>query len=103
MRDLSTLTQILNSGPVPAFYDHAPKGTRVPFLTFTVSSDNFDADNRVYNKGLSFRAVLYTVEKSPEIEETIEKILDDNDVPWEREEVYLADEFLYQEIYTGTF
>lgn len=103
MSDLIELTQILNSGDIPAFYEHAPAGTRCPFLTFTVESNNFSADNRVYNKGLSFRAVLYTVEKSPDLEERIETIFDNNEIVWEREEIYLDDELVYQEIYTGTF
>lgn len=103
MSDLIRLTQILNSGDIPAFYEHAPKGTKCPFLTFTVESSNFAADNRVYSKGLSFRAVLYTVEKNLDLEEAIETILDNAEIVWERDEVYLDDELLYQEIYTGTF
>ena len=103
MSDVAILAQILNSGEIPAFYDHAPAGTKLPFVAFTVSSQNFEADDRVYHKGLSFRAVLYTVAKSPELEEELETIFDENNIPWEREEIYLDDEICYQEIYTGTF
>lgn len=103
MSDVAILAQILNGGDIPAFYDHAPAGTKLPFVTFTASSQNFEADDRVYHKGLSFRAVLYTVEKNPQLEEEFEAILDNNSIPWEREEIYLDDELCYQEIYTGTF
>lgn len=98
---LNDLYDILSSGSVPVFYDHAPNGTMLPFATYTTDSSNFSADNRTYSKGFTLRLVLYVGNKSPEIEAEIEEIFDTHDIPWDREEIYISEERLYQEIYTA--
>lgn len=99
---LTDIYDILSGGSIPVYYDHAPIGTHIPFATYTVGASNFSADNKTYSKGYTLRLVLYVGNKSPETEEEIEELFDSNDIPWDREEIYLDEERLYQEIYTAT-
>lgn len=98
---LEELYTNLSSTAISVYYDHAPEGTKLPFATYTVGSNNFDADNKVYKKGFALRLVLYVGTKDTSKEETIETLLDSLEIPWERDEIFIAEETVYQEIYTG--
>lgn len=91
--------EMLRSTGLPVYYDHARQGAKLPYITYTTSSDNFFADNRTYSKVTSLRAVLYTAVKSTDLEETIEAVFEDNDIPWNRDEVYETSSEVFMEIY----
>lgn len=84
---------------LPVYYDHAKQGAKLPYITFTTESDNFYADNKTYQKITTIRAVLYTAKKSSELEESLEAVFDDNDIPWSRDEVYEQSSAVFLEIY----
>lgn len=83
IRQLSTLS-------IPSFYDHAPVGTALPFLTINTNQPlGFRADNGNYMKRWDFRIDLYTTEKSLELESQIEALLDSLELPWIQSEQYI--------------
>lgn len=90
---------MLRSTGLPVFYDHAKQGAKLPYITYTTSTDNFHADNKTYQKITAIRAVLYTSNKSSSLEATLEAVLDANDLPWDRDEVYEASSEVFMEIY----
>ena len=64
---------------LPVAYDHFAEGEspEPPFLVFRYpSADNFAADGTAYFKMSRLDFELYTDEKSPETEETVEAVLD---------------------------
>lgn len=77
--------------------DDAPTA---PYIVFELpDSQNFCADGCVYNKTNTLYIELYTDKKSPELEEKLEKLLDENGLCYQRQEYYLADEKLFEELY----
>lgn len=92
------LVSLLNSlDDIPSFYDHAPNGTRLPFMTIHITQpDNFAADNSVYCENWHFRIDLYTAEKNPSLEREIKELLNENGIFWYRTETYLDDQHVYE-------
>lgn len=84
---------LLNTLSVPSFYDHAPVGTKLPFIAIhSTQPDNFKADNGVYVEKYDFRIDLYTVDKSLELDYSIKKLLNDNDIAWDMSEQYIDEQ-----------
>ena len=57
------------------------------------------ADNKVWQKIKQLNIELYTDEKSPETEETIEDILDSYEIPYEKSEYWIESEKMYEVLY----
>lgn len=57
------------------------------------------ADNKVWQKINQLNIELYTDEKSPETEETIEDILDSYEIPYEKSEYWIESEKMYEVLY----
>lgn len=73
----------------------------LPFIVYyEESTDNFKADNKVYQKRRNIVVELYTQEKDPNSEELVEKLLDDNSIPWDKIEEYIDSEHMYMNSYS---
>ena len=87
---------------LPLAYDHFAEGESPdpPFLIFLFpGTDNMFADNKVWQKINQLNIELYTDEKSPETEETIEDILDSYEIPYEKSEYWIESEMMYEVLY----
>ena len=87
---------------VPTPYDHFAEGVspEPPFLIFLFpGSDNMFADNGVYFKISQLNMELYTDKKDPELEEKLEDILTAHEIPWEKSEVWIDSEKMYEVLY----
>ena len=72
-----------------------------PFLCFFLDgSDNFDADDRVFQRVETLVVELYTDAKDFSLEEAVERIFDAHSLPWEKDETYIGSEQLHETIYT---
>ena len=83
-------------------YDHFAEGESPdpPFLIFLYpSSDNMFADDTVFQKIDELNIELYTDVKDPETETKIEDILIRHDLPYEKSEVWIESEKLYEVLY----
>lgn len=88
---------------LPLAYDHFEEGEspEPPFLVFLFpSSNNFAADGRVYVKINALHFELYTDKKEPEIEAKVEAVLDKHGIFYDKSEVWIADERLYEVLYS---
>ena len=88
---------------LPFTYHHFAEGEspEPPFLVFLFpSSDNFGADNKVWKKITNLRIELYTDYKQPDIEEAVENVLDEHEIFYDKDEVWIAEERLYEVAYT---
>lgn len=84
---------LLDTLSIDSFYDHAPVGTVLPFLTIhTDQPDNFVADNLVYCEKWNFRIDLYSVTKDLTHEAEIKALLNDNGIAWNKTEQFIDSE-----------
>ncbi len=63
-------------------------------------SDNFAADGRVYFKINLVHIELYTEEKNPETENHVEAVLDERGIFYDKTEVWIESESLYEVLYS---
>ena len=88
---------------LPVAYDHLAEGESPdpPVLVFLFpSSANFSADGPVYAKINALHFELYTDKKEPEIEAMVEAVLDQRGIFYDKSEVWIPDERLYEVLYT---
>mgnify|MGYP006347872559 FL=1 len=96
------ITNMLKEAGLPFAYDHFAEGEspEPPFLIFLFpGSDNMFADNGVYFKISQLNMELYTDKKDPELEEKLEDILTAHEIPWEKSEVWIDSEKMYEVLY----
>ena len=87
---------------IPVAYDHYAEGESPdpPFICFRYpATDHFSADGRVYYMIAQVNVEVYTDQKDPELEMRIEQILDAHDVYYEKTEVWIESERLYEVLY----
>jgi hypothetical protein len=87
---------------LPFAYDHFAEGEspEPPFLCYLLpGSRNFAADGRVYHKVNEVRLEFYTDRKEPEMELRIEDLLDGHGVFYNKSEVWIESERLYEVLY----
>lgn len=97
-----SIPEILTGTGIPFAYDHFAEGESPapPFCIYRYpESDNFGADNRVWSKAAVCYIELYTDQKEPETEEIIEEALDDAGIYWDKSEVWIDSEKLYEVLY----
>ena len=96
------IMSILSEINLPFAYDHFAEGESPdpPFVVFLFpSSDNFSADNKVYQKINNLRIELYTERKQPNSETQVETVLDTHEIFYDKTEVWIAEERLFEVIY----
>lgn len=98
----SFVEEILNEVGINYHYHHFEEEEAVapPFICWIVpNSDNFVADGKVYHRADEVHIELYTDLKDFELEEKIEVVLEQREIPWEKSEVYIESEKLYETVY----
>ena len=96
------IMEMLEETNLPIAYDHFAGGESPdpPFICFLFpSSDNFSADGRVYLKIRRVSVELYTDAKDPEMEAKLETVLDRHGLFYEKSEVWIEEEKLYEVLY----
>ena len=99
----SALMSILKETGILFAYDHFAEGESPspPFICFLLpGSDNFSADGEVFYKVSEVRVELYTDEKNPDLENTVETIFDNHDIFYDKSEVWIPEEKLYEILYS---
>lgn len=90
---------------IPFAYDHFVEGEspEPPFICFIFpGSENFAADDVVYAAFQNLNLELYTDEKNPELEAVVEEVLNAHELFWEKSEVWIETEKLYEVLYQMT-
>lgn len=84
---------------LPYAYDHFEEDDtpgQPPFICFTYpASDNFFADDSVYQKIRQLSIELYTNTKEPKLEKRVEDALDAAGLPYNSSEMYISSEKMY--------
>ena len=97
------ITDIIRETGLPFAYHHFAEGESPdpPFLIYLYpESDNFGADNMVYAKISRVYLELYTDLKDPETEKEVERALAEHGIFWDKSEVWIESESLYEVLYS---
>ena len=99
---MDKLLEIIKAMGIPFAYDHFAEGEAVdpPFICYLLpDSDNFAADGKVYFKANEVHIELYTDTKDPSVEQKVESVLDANGIFYDKTEVWIESEKLYEVLY----
>lgn len=100
---MDELLLLLGEMEIPFAYDHFAEGESPgpPFICYLLpGSNNFSADGRVYYKISEVHIELYTDLKDLSVENTVESVLDSHDIFYQKTEVWIESEKLYEVLYT---
>ena len=100
---LTEVVEMISEIDIDFAYDHFAEGESPdpPFLVYLYpESNNFSADGIVYQKISVLHIELYTDEKDPTSELVVENVLDAHEIFYEKSEVWIADEKLYEVLYS---
>lgn len=100
---MDKLLEIIKAMGIPFAYDHFAEGEAVdpPFICYLLpESDNFAADGKVYFKANEVHIELYTDTKDLSVEQKVEAVLDKHGIYYDRSEVWIESEKLYEVLYT---
>lgn len=93
---------VLQETGIPYAYDHFSEGEapEPPFVCYLFfGSNNFAADGHVYYKINEVHVELYTDCKDLSVERTLEDALDQHGIFYEKSEVWIESEKLYEVLY----
>jgi phosphomevalonate kinase len=94
---LEVLYRILQQIQLPLAYNRFKSMQAPPYLIyFAEDSSNFGADNTVYHKIDNLVIELYTHTKDQSLETQLEALLNAHDLYYEKYEVYIDSERIYQ-------
>lgn len=98
---LNELKNILDTLGINVAYSHFVKETSTPYLVYYVDgTDNMLADNKVFYKNVGVTIELYTDKKDVALEERLEELLNQNELPYEIvSETYIDSEEVYEIVY----
>ena len=100
---MDKLLTVLQETGIPYAYDHFSEGEapEPPFVCYLFfGSNNFAADGHVYYKINEVHVELYTDCKDLSVERTLEDALDQHGIFYEKSEVWIESEKLYEVLFT---
>ena len=100
---MEELLQMLGEMQIPFAYHHFAEGDAVepPFICYLFpGSNNFSADGKVYHKINEIHIELYTDLKDLAVEQQVENALDEHEIFYNKSEVWIQSEKLYEVLYT---
>ena len=99
---MKKLVQMFSEMGIPFAYDHFAEGESPdpPFICYLLpGSNNFAADGKVYYKISQVNIELYTDRKDPLLEQKLEDALDAASIFYNKTEVWIDSEKLYEVLY----
>lgn len=100
---MEQIVKLLDEIGILFAYDHFAEGESPdpPFICYLSSnSDNFAADGKVYYKINEIHIELYTDCKDLSAEQKVEAVLDEHGIFYEKSEVWIESEKLYEVLYS---
>ena len=100
---MDSLVGMLGELGLPFAYGHFAEGEspEPPFACYLLpGSHNFAADGRVYHKSSGVRLEVYTDRKDLGLEMRVEGVLDSHGVFYNKSEVWIEGERLYEVLYS---
>lgn len=102
MMDQEEIERMLDQTEIPYSYHNFEVKNAVapPFICWLIpGTNNFSADNMVYQRIDELDIELYTDKKDMELEKKVEAVLDAHGIFWEKQEIYIESENMYEVLY----
>jgi hypothetical protein len=97
---LKEFKKILDEVGYPVAYHHFSSPPQPPYIVYLEPiTPTFVADNKTYHKMSDVQIELYTKKRDLAAEAKVEKVLDENEIPYVPTETYIASEGLFQKTY----
>lgn len=97
------LFAILKTIGLPITYYQWETPPALPYLVYLMTdTDNFGADNKVYAGATNYSIELYTNKKDHVTELLVEGLFNSNEIFWDKTEVYIDAEKMFQVTYSIT-
>ena len=97
------LYDLLETLNLEVAYNHFNSNKKIepPFIVYRETSpDTFKADNKTYYRPYEFEIELVTIKKDPTLQKKLEKLLDDNNIPYDMlDETWDNEEKIYHNFY----
>lgn len=96
------INEMMTETGLPFAYHHFAEGESPdpPFALFLSPGEHtFGADNLMYHSFKALNIELYTDRKSPETEQLIEEVLTEHHIFYEKSEIWIESERLYEVLY----
>lgn len=100
---MDDLVKMMEETGLPFAYDHFEEGeaAKPPFVCYLLpQSNHFSADGKVYLKITEVHIELYTDYKDLSAEQKVEAVLDKQGIFYEKSEVWIESEKLYEVLYS---
>ena len=100
---MEQIVKMMEEIGIPFAYDHFAEGESPdpPFICYlSPNSENFAADGKVYYKINEIHIELYTDCKDLSAEQKVEAVLDEHGIFYEKSEVWIESEKLYEVLYS---
>lgn len=105
LKGLNTILQSISGFNKKVAYRAFPvgKAPKLPFICYLATqTNNFDADNQVFQVVQDVDVELYTAKKDEATEQLVESAFNENNISWEKYEEYLDSENCYMITYSIT-
>lgn len=102
MMNYEKIKKMVEEIGIPASYHHfdVENAINPPFICWIIpGSDNFSADGMVFFRIDALNIELYTDQKDLEKEKQVENVLDKYGLFWEKTEIYIESENMYETLY----
>lgn len=99
---MDKLVAIIKAMNLPYAYDHFVEGNspEPPFLVYLLPRTNhFKSDGKIYYKVNVVQLEVYSDKKDLQLEKQIEHVLDSHEIVYEKSEIWIASERLYEVMY----
>ena len=98
---ITDVIKILENYSIPCTFSHFNKPVTPPFMVYLIdSSDNVDADNKVYYQIEGIRLELYTRVDTIKIEKELEAYLTENGILWDKSaQTWIDEDKLIETVY----
>lgn len=92
---------LAEAGPPVTYYQWPERGVpQLPYIVWYLpNSDNFAADNKVYQRVERLNVELYANPRDFDTEAALEAVLDENELVWDKTSVFIGSESMYQTLY----
>lgn len=100
MNDAEKIYNLLTTMQLPVAYDHFTTKVTPPFILYKFdNADALFADDHTFFRKDNFSVWLVTDLKDVALEKQLETIFDNNFIPYEKSETFIASERIYQVSY----